>query len=275
MFEYGASQFEEVASGYPGTEIAARARLRAADYRFEFAKTFLLKDHGEAISKLNEVIDEYDRLARDRNAPADVQQQAYLGKALAQESKGALKDARDTWQQIVTLYEGTNPGLAVRAKQRIEKLQDERVQNFYAKLEEYKPATPSLDLPDPSGDDTNLPDFPNMNDPAAVPPPPSFEKQDVSASAKDEKAAKEEKGSEPKKEAAAPEAQEPEQKKDAPQPVETKAEPEKSEPKAQPKEEKKEAAAPEAKDKAEPAKEAKQSAESKPESKEDPAKKAN
>src|SRR5690606_32925054 len=83
-YEFGAERCEEVAAGYPGPEVAARARLRAADYRFEFGKSLLLKDRGKAVTVLDEAIQQCDRLASDQGIPGDVRRQALFAKGLAQ-----------------------------------------------------------------------------------------------------------------------------------------------------------------------------------------------
>ncbi len=124
-------QFEAVADRHTGLVVSHYARLRAADLRFDEAKRELLTDYSGASLKLDKVVQSYDKLADDGEAPLAVRRHAALGKALALETQGNLATAKTAYERVANNVEFAGTAEALHAQARLKKLDEPLAKRFY------------------------------------------------------------------------------------------------------------------------------------------------
>jgi len=167
-----ASDFANVASDFPGTEVAVWARLREAEMQLGEGIQLQLTDRAAADSLLDKASDAFGSVIENGAAPANAKERALLGKArlLEATSDGDLSEA-------ITAYKAFADGFpesvwAAQVAERIKSLESDDAAEFYAWFSQQNPKPEDRPTPQdglPAGHPeipVSLPPIPNELVPA-------------------------------------------------------------------------------------------------------------
>ena len=187
-----AEDFADVADQFPGTPVAAWARLGEGDGYLQRAVELSFTDRKASAGALKKSRDAYDRLLNKRATPGPVRERALFGVARLEESVAGedVSKAVAAWKKLLEEFPETV--YKDMAAERIATLEDEHSRDFYAWFAKQEPSladdllTPD-DLPasptpgdvQTPGQSTIVPEAPMLNLPGLQPntdsrsPPPA------------------------------------------------------------------------------------------------------
>lgn len=176
-----AEQLDVVVDRYPNSDIVPYARLKSAQFAFQDGKTKIFTDRDEAIKKLDKAVKAFEEVVAKSEPGGLLRSQALLGIAVSKETSGAVTDAVAAYKRLADECKGSTE--AAYAERQIKNLDTPEARAFYSQAQNYKPKTPSTDLPPTDWQNPStpfqLPDAMNPKkgdakaaDKAPVPPPP-------------------------------------------------------------------------------------------------------
>lgn len=133
-----AADFANVASDFPGTEVATWARLTEGEMLLEEAVQLQFTDRTAANREFKKADEAFDAVLASSNLPPAAQERALLGKArlLEATSDGNMDDAIAAYEKIKSI---PNSIYASLVDDRIEALKQEETQEFYAWFSKQSP----------------------------------------------------------------------------------------------------------------------------------------
>lgn len=131
-----------------------------ADMDLQQGTQMIYENRSEAEKLLQDAIAGFEEVLTLARRQPFLAQRAQFGIALAYESMGELRRARETYDEIVKQAEST--ALGQMAKTRSERLAQNRIQAFYAWLADQEDVTPSPQMPEMPRSLGDLPDFPDL-----------------------------------------------------------------------------------------------------------------
>jgi hypothetical protein len=131
-----------------------------ADMDLQQGTQLIYENRSEAEKLLQDAIAGFEEVLTLARRQPFLAQRAQFGIALAYESMGELRRARETYDEIVKQAEST--ALGQMAKTRSERLAQNRIQAFYAWLADQEDVTPSPQMPEMPRSLGDLPDFPDL-----------------------------------------------------------------------------------------------------------------
>jgi hypothetical protein len=131
-----------------------------ADIDLQQGTQLIYENRAEAEKLLQDAIAGFEEVLTLARRQPFLAQRAQFGIALAYETMGELRRARETYDEIVKQAENT--ALGQMAKTRSERLTQNRIQAFYAWLADQEDVTPSPQMPEMPRSLGDLPDFPDL-----------------------------------------------------------------------------------------------------------------
>jgi tetratricopeptide (TPR) repeat protein len=154
---------EDVAAVHESLPAGIWALHSKADMDLQQGTQQIYQNRAEAEQLLRDAIAGFEEVLTLARRQPFLAQRAQYGIALANETMGELKKAREAYEEVVRL--GESNALAELAQQRMDRLQSDRIQTFYnwfVAQDDPPPASRTPDLPRDLGD---LPDFPDFQMP--------------------------------------------------------------------------------------------------------------
>ncbi|NOX53700.1 MAG: hypothetical protein GXP27_04550 [Planctomycetes bacterium] len=139
--------FANLAEDYDGTEIAAWARLRAAESQLQQGTVLMFTDRAAGKSELKAAEATFSALLGDETTPSMVRERALIGLAQVRESlaDGNLQPAIELYERFVREF--PDSVLKEMAQRRIESLKTGGAQAFYAWFAKQNPKPEDLEKP--------------------------------------------------------------------------------------------------------------------------------
>ena len=170
---------EDVAAVHDGLPAAVWALQSKADMDLQQGTRLIYENRSEAEQLLESAIAGFQEVIDVAKTQTFLTQRSQFGIAMALETMGEIRKAREAYESVIS--QGESTALGTMAQERLERLQAERTQQFYAWLADQQDAPSSsgaLNLPRDLGDLPDLPDFnlspdfsfPGLDGPENAPP---------------------------------------------------------------------------------------------------------